>query len=416
MRDFQNYDYTTVDMFSYINASLFPCHDVQDEILYLFQKMDIEDQETPIDQDFLLRLNKLSISYPSYAELRLLKFYRSRMFSSDKITNTFFMSPTCAEAKLLKEIINGCYVSIDNVAFQLHYCVTTKDKLLSAAEDIFYGFLKILFKKNLDAIFQQQRNLLSDENFYSEIQDILESLMQRLNVFESIHLNQRKHDDFINFALNMDIEKIIKKYFSQEQATSHDLSRYLELKDPFIQNSDAFTTLDESKPESILVSLFKRIKALIDKLLERLLFPKLEDILKDTPYEFSRSMEQDLNLMLIKARAIVSQDSVLARELNQIIETKAKLKPLFQSESQYQLFIETRLYQYIKPFLNHIITCKMFPDNVKQAEQSFKKLNTLLQYKYDELIKQQNDISKIEFDVIDKEISSALKEAEAFQK
>lgn len=120
-----------------------------------------------------------------------------------------------------------------------------------------------------------------------------------------------------------------------------------------------------------------------------------------------------LDRLLLQAEKILPNSFLdIHCEMLKISRNKNKLKKIFKSHSQYDLFIQTRLYQYIEPYLNFIIdkNGELDDEHAERFLNTFQSLNELLETKIQKMSKEESLIKDIEFNVIDKEIKKALEE------
>lgn len=130
--------------------------------------------------------------------------------------------------------------------------------------------------------------------------------------------------------------------------------------------------------------------------------------------EILPTTNSDIDGLLSQAECVLmsSCSSGLYNVLLEIKINKKILKKTFKSHSQYELFIQTRLYQYIEPYLNFIIdkNGKIDAEHTDRFLKSFQNLNELLETKIQKIHKEEDLIKDIEFNVIEKEIKKVLKE------
>lgn len=130
--------------------------------------------------------------------------------------------------------------------------------------------------------------------------------------------------------------------------------------------------------------------------------------------EILPTTNSDIDGLLSQAECVLmrSCSSGLYNVLLEIRKNKKILKKTFKSHSQYELFIQTRLYQYIEPYLNFIIdkNGEIDAEHTDRFLKTFQNLNEILETKIQKIHKERDLTKDIEFNVIEKEIKRALEE------
>ena len=367
---------------------------VDSEISLLFKKLKNRTLGTPKDRqkiDFLIE------KYPHCAEAKLFQFYVYSL--GDETKSHFFSHSQAYDVRILKEFKDNALKHGSNYEREnsrLTYYILTQPEALKLAYEIFYNFLKRFYEKVIERALEN-RDADGDMLFYLKI------ISERDALFKSIYKN--KNDNEFTF------EVLVKKSKKLMQNHFADKDNEVLMKE-YLKTDPIYLESLKHLKKSNFFEDFPSILSLIQKFLIKVsLFFTFEQ--KDTKEAKKADNEPNsLNDQLAQAITVLKERSQMRDELSEIISLKSRLEQLFDSQSECDLFLETRLHQYIAPFLAHIIECKGKLDNDSQErfEKTFKKLNKLLSLKIKELVKQKNEIRNIEFDVIDKEIDKALKE------
>ena len=102
----------------------------------------------------------------------------------------------------------------------------------------------------------------------------------------------------------------------------------------------------------------------------------------------------------------------LAKQLKQIRKKAVALEDVIPTQSQYELFIQTRLEMYIMPYLEYIAKYdgKLNKADQQRFEETFGKLEAVLDTKKKSEIDAWSDSKKVEMDVTEKELDNVLSE------
>ena len=124
--------------------------------------------------------------------------------------------------------------------------------------------------------------------------------------------------------------------------------------------------------------------------------------------------EQKLN-RLIPATVTALQnhgEDTLAEEFIRVHYNIEKIKPLFSNNSQYELFLQSRIYMYLEPYIRYILanTGVISSQRKDKFLTSVQKVNKLLDAKARNLTRDIDMVMDSEFDVTDKAIDAAIEE------
>ena len=364
---------------------------IDSEISSLFNKLKNRTLGTSEDKQ---KIDFLADKYPHCAEAKLFQFYLYSL--GDETKSSFFSHEQAYDVEILRELKNNSLKCGSKYGkFRLTYYVSNQSEALELAYKIFYNFLKRFYEKVMEQSFK-------DQAITGDILFRLKIISERDALFKSIYKN-KSDKDFTFEALVEGSKKLMQNHFSTENEVL--------VREHLKTGSIYLESLKHSKKSNFFED-FPSILSLIQKFLIKVsLFFTFEQ--KDTKDAKKADDEPNsLNDQLARVMTVLKERSQMRDELSEIISLKSRLEQLFDSQSECDLFLETRLHQYIAPFLAHIIEHegKLDNDSQERFEKTFKKLNKLLSLKIKELVKQKNEIRNIEFDVIDKEIDKALKE------
>jgi len=105
-------------------------------------------------------------------------------------------------------------------------------------------------------------------------------------------------------------------------------------------------------------------------------------------------------------------DKKLAKQLKQIRKKAVALEDVIPTQSQYELFIQTRLEMYIMPYLEYIAKYdgKLNKADQQRFEETFGKLEAVLDSKKKSEVDAWSDSKKVEMEVTEKELDNVLSE------
>ena len=392
----------------------------------------------------------LDIAYDC-GEARFFLFYGKASFFEDdiflRLSNSFMTYEERPEARYLQDIMSDMCCKRDGGKvleyYRSKYYLKDKDYVLSLMITEFYAFMKRFYAAEMRSLCYRYRRI-SEKEHNKQLREFFIDMSKRIQIFSGIvHNNDyAQKNDFINNTIfvnnivlatrpnrSQDLGLEISyeanaNFLRAEIGAAKEQPNYrvhIHCCDPqkcvrgiYNEGECIAYAVDQT---GIIVSVFDRIMNFFSKKKERQEQPPAlsctEKIETDKDQQPLDSYGRDeCDILLTKAHTALKNpdDTDMKSILGKIIQTKRMLRNAMGNGDKYDLFVQTRLFTYMEPYLNHIIRNEGVLDDKYRPTflESFKMQNELLEAKLQNIKKTASVQEEVAFDVMNSELKQAL--------